>query len=536
MDARRTINEYSTHIVSTDAVPEGVTVYVTGDIDGPLLWNSHTKCYAGMFLFAPGESRSYEIRARQGDSERVLEKVCLDYERDDEELIPTLAEIGELGRAIVRLFPDLVRVESIYTFPETGRDIKLFVLTNPAIPERDKQVVLATGRLHHWENSGVSALYLIRELLFGEARKWLDKYIVLVIPFTNPNTKDPRWIHNNRVWLVNNLVEPDGIALQKEVLDRFKPEFWLDMHSGGPFLMAHPVGEEDFDYEWSQGLAEELVQAAERRGIEHGDNWAHGIKELEERRLVAEGEILTDPYLNKVFNARLYAAYYDRIRYGIQGRDFPATANDYGYGYCHSISFTDESQYIQLRNPRTKHWYQTNGSPEAPRSPVYKLLQLFQAGQRHFSGNCHRGLPCNAVWRAWQFPLEEAVVLFAWSDTGDYAELRHARYLLWRDRKTISLVQTESRQKDSYTIRVEIFARRMPDCKWAFRMPVPDGCRLRIATHNELVFRSDGNESYVTGDVLQELEPFNEPEGRWVFLPLCPQTVESAVIAEFVRA
>ena len=532
MRAKQTINTFSTHLITTDAVPEGRQVCVRGDVNGPLEWNPHARRYAGMFLFTPGEKRGYDIRVKKGDAEDVVESVSLAYTDDDIELIPTLAEITELGDGLTRLFPDRVSIESIYTFPDTGRDIKLFILTNPDVPTRGKQNIFVTGRLHHWENSGVSALYLIRELLFGEARKWLDAYTVLVIPFTNPNIDDPRTIHNNRVWLVNNLIEPDAIAITERVLDKYKPEFWLDMHSGGPFFGAHPVGEEAFDYAWSQRLGEELVQAAEKQGAaRHADNWDIGIRDLTARGLIAEGEVLTDPYVNKVFNARLYAAYYDRLRYGMQGRNFPATATDYGYGYGHTLSFFDESKWIQLKDPWTHTMFPYGGMPEDPMSPVYKLLRLFPLGQERFSGHYHAGIPCQAVMQTGNAPATDAVLVFAWSDTGDFDELRRGRVLLWRDRKAISLIQKESREVGLHTISVEIFARRLPDCAWAFRIPIPEGFTFKRASYHGLCLE---NERYVAKEIRQVPEPFFEPEGKWVFIPLQPDRVESVLNVEFL--
>ena len=377
----------------------------------------------------------------------------------------------------------------------------------------------------------MSALYLIRELLFSEARKWLDAYTVLAIPFTNPNIDDPRAIHNNRIWLVNNLIEPDAIAIKERVLDRFKPEFWLDMHSGMPFFGAHPVGEEPFDKEWSQLIAEELVRAAEKQGAaRHADNWNIGIRDLTERGLTVKGEVLADPCVNKVFDARLYAAYYDRIRYGVRGRAFPATATEYGYGYCHSMSFFDESRWIQIRDPWTKTLLKNGGTPEDPMSPVYKLLRLFPLGQDRFTGNFHAGLPCNAVMQAGNADSKDAVLVFAWSDTGDFDELRSARCLLWRDRQAISLVQKESRGDRCVVISVEIFARRLPDCTWAFRIPIPEGFAFRRASYHELCFQ---DERYVAGKIRGEPVPCFEPEKKWVFIPLQPDRVESVLIVEF---
>ena len=105
MTAQRTINEFSTHIVSTDTAPEGSHVYVRGDINGPLEWNSQARCHAGMFLFAPGEKRGYDICVRSGETEEVTESVSLEYTRDERELIPTVAEITELGDGLMAALP-----------------------------------------------------------------------------------------------------------------------------------------------------------------------------------------------------------------------------------------------------------------------------------------------------------------------------------------------------------------------------------------------------------------------------------------------
>lgn len=204
--------------------------------------------------FRPSEDRS--IRRLLGSGFVFAFVLLLPEGGAAQELPATGAEQASWNRSTTHLevteFLDEIQERSdrilVRTIGRTVQDRPLPVAFLGAPPrpdpadssEAEKPTILILGSVHGDEPSGrEGALQLIRALTLGEDQELLERVDVIVVPNANPDggTAGTRLNADgydlNRDWVMAE--SPEVGAILDEVLTRFWPEVFLDVHNGGAF-------------------------------------------------------------------------------------------------------------------------------------------------------------------------------------------------------------------------------------------------------------------------------------------------------------
>ena len=129
---------------------------------------------------------------------------------------------------------------------EEGRAIPAVFLGDPVVASpgvgsrSDKPTLLVTGSIHGDEPVGTEgALHLIRELALGDGQELLHGLDVIIVPQMNPDgaeagvRENARGYDLNRDWVTAET--PEVSAVLEQVVARYWPDVFLDVHNGGSF-------------------------------------------------------------------------------------------------------------------------------------------------------------------------------------------------------------------------------------------------------------------------------------------------------------
>ena len=456
--------------VVVESFDPGSQIFLRGDLNGPLDFDFNNKCFCGCFEFPAKGSVTgvYEIVCKNGNEENIIRKVQVEYTFNNKYFSPRWENVDLINRFLANHYP-CVKRKVIYRYEKFKRDIQLLSITEPSSDIEDKQIIFITGRIHNPESGMTTALYRFVNWLLHSGNAFLEKYLFLVVPMTIPLTfdEDPRKHNVNRQWLPE-MNDPDLMAIRDKIIDKFLPEIWIDCHSFndvlpldnlteerkicGDYVVAHPVGEMFFDKPCNTEIALQIIRAAEKKGHKHRNEaffkwWAeHMIKVLPHR----PGEkFLTDHHPEGIFSGIDYAKYADRIKFGINGRDWPAMACDYGYFRCHAVNLCLECKPLHVSSGSGTIHYPAS----FPDSNKVKLQELCRIGQDDFSGQPFSGFPCNIIIPDIDFNNDSAM-LCAGGDNRQ--KIRKSRYILWKNRH--SIVVATQRISEKYTVKIECIA------------------------------------------------------------------------------
>lgn len=505
MEQYSLIREYDSWEVIRQRIPDdlilqpGDRIYVSGDLNGDLTPCSQTGVWSGFFEHpGKGEEKGfYEVNLVRAGDTRVISRTTVRYCFDSLYFSPKWENIDLIGDFLVEKYAG-VEKEILYSYQQFSRNIQLLKITDPAVPLHAKQVIFLTGRIHNAENgTTLSLLRFIKWLLDGEGKQYLSDYLFLIIPMTIPlnmEHEDPRSHDVNREWRID-MTEPDLLAVRDKVLDRYLPEIWIDSHNFndildltkenalrmacGDYVVAHPVGEEYFDWNYSRDIARRMIQAAEKEGHQHrGEaffvDWA---EKLVERGLApADEEIRTEHDGCGIFSGRDYARYADRIKYGPPGRSFPAMAGDYGYERCHAVNIITETKpasatrKVMDSDTSIMCYEEAHYPPEYQNSNLLKLQEICRIGREFFTGQAQAGFPCNLLI-ADSDRTDRSAILTAWGC--NYQERRVSRQILWTNRKSIVL-KTIRKDNHNSGLEVTVYSTRAISCNAALRIKMSE--------------------------------------------------------------
>lgn len=162
----------------------------------------------------------------------------------------------------------LLRLETLGKTVQ-GRDLYLFTITNPAVPDGRKKVVWAMFRQHAWE-SGTSFVGegVVRYMLSDDARDLRDKVVFKVFPLMDPDGCAEGGVRFNRNGYDVNR-NWDSVDVSKEEHRRLMPEIWHAkkalhgwLDGGRPIHLFLTLHNEEYN-EWLSG-SEEFGETAER--------------------------------------------------------------------------------------------------------------------------------------------------------------------------------------------------------------------------------------------------------------------------------
>lgn len=191
---------------------------------------------------------------------------------------PLSADVAEHIRNVASKRPDLVKVRRAGT-SLLGLPIFAVTVSDPAVPDKEKQNVLVVGGQHGNEESGrIVALALLDWLTTKAAAKTLRNQKVVIMPNVNPDSADTD-AHGNAegVWPdidhgLKGAVSPEAKTLEA-VANRLQPELFVDLHACGgtgcgmDMVLYPPSKEWTEDSYFSHRIANEMCQAGENAGI-----------------------------------------------------------------------------------------------------------------------------------------------------------------------------------------------------------------------------------------------------------------------------
>ncbi len=158
-------------------------------------------------------------------------------------------------------YPDIFKVEKIGK-SEGQEDISLLKITDPAVPDNKKQVILITSLHGGPERTGTTTILHFAEWLLSndkEAKETRQKQVALLIPiilpvsyfetdaYFNSNNICPYtgedWTHGVSNWDFNTLTykkadEAPEVMAFINVVDQYKPDVHMDLHGIGVYAQS----------------------------------------------------------------------------------------------------------------------------------------------------------------------------------------------------------------------------------------------------------------------------------------------------------
>jgi len=192
---------------------------------------------------------------------------------------PLSADVEAHIKQVRKAHPDMVKVTNVIRSVE-GRGIWAVTVTDPDVPDRDKQNVLVVGGQHGNEESGrLVALALIDWLVTGAAAGTRRKQKIVVMPNINPDSAETD-MHANAIGIQPNLDHdptkgpktPEGESVEI-VARKLQPEVYVDLHACGGMgcstdLVLYPrFRPNTMDDYFLHVIADDMVAAGERAGI-----------------------------------------------------------------------------------------------------------------------------------------------------------------------------------------------------------------------------------------------------------------------------
>lgn len=192
---------------------------------------------------------------------------------------PLSKDVEDHIKKVAAKFPKLTRLRRVGRTLQ-GRPIYAVTITDPKVPDANKQNVLVLGGKHGNEESGRIVALAVIDWLVGKsalAKETRKKQKIVVMPNCNPDgceTND----HGNSKGDIRHLNIPDGatdaegIAIQK-VMNSLQSELYIDMHACG----GAGCGTDMVAYPWCKDytiedyilhrIAHDMLVAGERAGI-----------------------------------------------------------------------------------------------------------------------------------------------------------------------------------------------------------------------------------------------------------------------------
>ncbi len=194
-------------------------------------------------------------------------------------VFPLSADVEAHIREVRKAHPDLVKVKKVINSMQ-GRGIYAVTITDPDVPDSEKQTALIVGGQHGNEESGrIVALALIDWLTTGAAAATRRKQKIVVMPNVNPDSAETDE-HGNSIGIHPNLDHdakkgpktPEGKSVEIVAL-KLQPDVYVDLHACGGMgcstdLVLYPrFLPNTMDDYFLHVIADEMVEAGEKAGI-----------------------------------------------------------------------------------------------------------------------------------------------------------------------------------------------------------------------------------------------------------------------------
>jgi|GEM_PF-3409645 len=417
----------------------GATVTVSGDVAGSLAYVPATERYEGVFelpLTAAGGS----VRVNAGDASLTVD---LAYQLGVEHS-PTWAETAELLAHYAARFSPLVREFPVFHSEELHRDIRAAVVTDPAVPEEQKQVLTFTGRVHGTEETGTLVCFRLLDWLLSapDGREMLRRYVFVLVPYVNIfggralpecggwGQRGLAHENLNRAFRPTPAQDSPECAALQALWDQFWPDGAIDNHCASsigqqelrPWTFVHGGNEPAFDYEPVDEIALAITRYAGAQGYPGLTDMEHFGRHFTDvaRYLAGGGKV-------RVVDGVLDSSFWRVVGDGVADANRGLGTSGYWIHRYHAVAMTTESnnRFAGPYPSKLCHTY------DVAQPAFHKLVQLCREGLKVRRGFAHAGLPNTRLW--------SDGTLFIHVDGPTPGARRAARKVLWAQRDAVKV-------------------------------------------------------------------------------------------------
>jgi len=193
-------------------------------------------------------------------------------------VFPLSADVEAHIKRVRKAHRDIVKVRRVIDSVE-GRPIHAVTITDPGVPDDDKQHALVIGGQHGNEESGrMVALAVIDWMTTGAAAATRRKQKVTVMPNVNPDAaeldqyRNVKNINPNRDHSIRGPKSPEGRALEI-VAYEMMPEVFVDLHAcggigcGTDMSLFPPPRPNTMDDYFLHRMGDDMARAGEKAGV-----------------------------------------------------------------------------------------------------------------------------------------------------------------------------------------------------------------------------------------------------------------------------
>ena len=331
---------------------------------------------------------------------------------------------------------------------EENRDIPAIFLTNPNLPESDKETAILTLARHGQEaGTRVVGPEIINYLVSSDAKEILDSQLVIVLPLVNPDGFVRNEFHSS----LNRLTKTERTVLGK-LFNAYPADMMMDFHSLGK-IEGSKFDSGDMEAiipanttRWAMDEQIHLYAAQQMRDAAEEAGWPYEIHSLEETYIYyfGEREIGGLPWTH--LREKVYLLHTQDFH---DNFDIPETAAYTNYT-CSPVYL---KWHTLVFGVETNHWALSQAADVAE-SGLVPCKAMLKLGCTRFPWEKDKGYPVNIIHGDFRNSIR--------SVGRNAQERRDSRVRLWGERKNFNMPHREMLDQETTRARVRYFGRELP--------------------------------------------------------------------------